>query len=473
MVELRESTPTEQKTITKPETPILEQDGSKSRINSLKHILEKLRHKTPRPEISPTPNPDFLIPIMDITYKEFNKKHPESSEQMQIVLKEVQGLAIKNFTVHESIIYPGVSFSYTKLPVNADLIQKIAPIDKSQSPEPETPEDTNQENSAEAKPPKDRVIFLFVPFAPPPDGSGLSPLDMGIDRVMRNIPRVAHALKNGETPPNIDIYCIGTPIGFAGKSTEEYRDAIIKDGLAANGKMYGAFMNEKLKGMDPENTYVLAQGASMGAINADQAVMYLSPEFKKHTQILLDVPAGHHEPITPPWTQKPTIVNPRGIQTASMLGAETTFRMLTDPKMKDQGERAKRLYEYLSKEKNIAPDNSSQTKLKLRCLYETGLKLVKGSPLNTDVNRTYIRSGTFDPLSTGPLRIGERVASNALNKAKKYLGLGEIKGITSVKKKGRSLEFPYNTSHFWAYTRRFNRWEQAFKYCKGLSQPKT
>ncbi|MDO8486775.1 MAG: hypothetical protein Q7S45_00565 [Candidatus Curtissbacteria bacterium] len=388
-------------------------------------------------EFTSRPNPDFKTQTCFMTLREINKQKPEIAPDMQTILEEIERQSIDNFAIYESKEFPGVAFSYTKLTVTPEIVKKIAG-ENYRLPD-SNPQDQNPEN---------RVIFEFGVFTPPPNGHALSLLDMPIDRFIRNIPKVFHT-KEGHIPPTIDIYALGSPIGYGGTVTPEYLEALIKNGLEANGRIYGEFMNEKLRDLDPKNTHVLAQGASMGAINADQAVLHLLPDFKEQTQVLLDVPAGHHNP---------KLVNRlKGLQTAVMFGAETGTRMLFDPKMKGLGNRTKKLYQYLSQAKNIPADGSDQTRLKWRCLYETGLKLVKGSPLE-ESQRHFIRAGIYDPLTTGPKRFFDTY--RRWNKNIVFKGIGH------------SLEFPIATTHFWFYTQRFNRWERIIKNCKGIKETK-
>lgn len=450
-----------------------------------------LSQKEPLGEIQPKPLPDFKIPICYMTYREITKQKPEIAKEMKIVLDFIDEKSVDNFNIHHSRIFPGVAFSYTVISVTPELISKLTGQNYNLVKNTNQSADTLAQNND--KKPENRKIFIYTPFAPPPDGNGLSGLDAGIDRLIRNIPKVASALEKGQTPPQIDTYCLGTPVGFGGHATVEYRDELLKNGFDTNGKLYGEFMNDQLQGLDPENTYVLAQGASMGAINASNAVKYLTPEFRKgledkgavkRTQLLLDVPAGHHNP---------RLINRlKGVQTALGLGAETLARVIGDPKMKGQGKRPKRLYKYLSEAKNIPQDNLSQTLLKIDCLlFKTGLKLVKGSPLNTE-NRSFVRYAIFDPLTTGPVRAydvlnhkGQFVTTHSMARrsTKEHKNDAEYqnnpypiekaKVNIPAKQVGRSLQFPSQGTHYWAFTNRmFERWEQIFKYCQSKNPEK-
>jgi hypothetical protein len=429
---------------------------------------------SPKPAQTETlsrPQPNFLIPTCDMTFKEIERGKPEISWQMQIILEEVEKQALENFKINESTVYPGVSFSSTTISVTPQIVKQIA----SQNPDSSISQiDLNQLKYS----PKTRLNVGFGPFAPPPEGHALGLLDMAIDRFTRNLARIAQAMKKGEPIPKVEIITVGTPVGYGGKVTGEYLKDLIKDGFETNGKLFGEFLNEVTSEVDLENLSLLVQGASMGTVNADKAASHLPQTLRDKTLVLLDAPAGHHSPhLKDRWKLK-------GTQTIVGFGAETIVRMASDRRLKGQGKRTKDFYTYLEQTKNIPKDNRSQTMMKWAALGETAFRLGWGSEIDTEHVGTTLRSGIYDPLTARPSRIFEirkkinQPVETHYQKRRKnhpeeyhdetieYLSPDKSKINMPIQQRGKALEFPYSNSHYWFYTRRFNRWQKIIEYCQ-------
>ena len=114
--------------------------------------------------------------------------------------------------------------------------------------------------------PKHYVYFLQPALNPSPAGNAYSVLDLGIDRFIREISRVTGAMKRGENPPAVDIYLVGAPQAFGGQVTNEWIDAIKKDGFGPHGKLYAEFMENHLPKEETElaRTRITMQAVSKG-----------------------------------------------------------------------------------------------------------------------------------------------------------------------------------------------------------------
>lgn len=441
--------------------------------------MVELQEGSPRPTQPETlirPQPNFRIPNCDMTFKEIQRNKPEISEEMQLILEEVEKQALENFSIYQSKAYPSVAFSFTKISVTPEIVKKIAQA----NPQSEL---ANIDTDKITYSSQTRLNVGFGPFAPPPEGHALGLLDMATDRFIRNLARIAQAMKKGEPIPKVEIITVGTPVGYGGKVTKEYLIDLIKDGFETNGKLFGEFLNDVTSEIDLENLSLLVQGASMGTVNADKAANHLPQELRDKTLVLLDAPAGHHSPrLKNRWKLK-------GTQTIAGFGAETAWRMAFDHRLKGQGKRTKDFYAHLAQTKNIPKDNRNQTIMKWLALGETGIRLGWGSEIDTNHVGTTLRSGIYDPLTTRPGRIFEirkkigqpvetayqkrrkKHPEEYANKKIKYPSLDQAKINLPTRKHGKALEFPYSNTHFWFYTKRFNRWQKIIQYCQSEKNP--
>lgn len=433
------------------------------------------------PRLDPTetltrPQPNFRIPTCDMTFKEIQRNKPEISGQMQIILEEVERQALENFTIYKSETYPGVSFSYTRILVTPEIVKKIAQLD----PQSELADIDLDKLTYSSK---TRLNVGFGPFAPPPEGHALGLLDMATDRFIRNLARIAQAMKKGEPIPKVEIITVGTPVGYGGTTTKEYLKDLIKDGFETNGKLFGELLNKLTAGIDLENLSLLVQGASMGIVNADKAANHLPQALRDKTLVLLDAPAGHHSPhLKDRWRLK-------GTQTILGFAAETGVRMATDRRLKGQTKRTKDFYAYLAQTKDIPTDNRKQTLMKWLALGENAWNLGWGTEIDTEHVGTTLRSGIYDPLTARPGRIleirrkiGQPVETayqkrrkehpEDYNDAKeKYPSPDQAKINLPTRHRGKALEFPYTNTHFWFYSKRFNRWQKIIEYCQSEKKP--
>ncbi|OGF81078.1 hypothetical protein A2930_00715 [Candidatus Giovannonibacteria bacterium RIFCSPLOWO2_01_FULL_45_34] len=406
--------------------------------------------ETIEPQKESQEKPKLHTPYYEVTLKEFAEAHPEKAEAMKTVLDEIDKQGIKNFDVFRSEAMPGVAFSHTKLTITPELINKLSKNSNVAETEPQAKED-DVEGKEEKTDAKRQDYFLFTAFAPPPDGHAFTVQDVAIDRYIRLLPRVAGALKRGEKPPEVNVHLLGAPTGMGGAVTEEWIENIKKNGLDAHAKLYSEFIN----GQEPENgkdVHVVLQGVSKGAVVAEKTSKYLSEKLQKNTQRLLDNPAGEHEQKEM-WT--------KGKQVVQGLAAETLWRMVADSKMKDLMKLGGPFAEKLAEEKNIPKDGNEQKKLKLKAALAEGLALFKGSPLNTENTRSFIRRGIYDPLTFTPKRLFDIWRKG-----------GKEKGSFPMFQKGRSLEVPFKSlGHFFFYNR-FDRWNKILGYSENAAEKK-
>lgn len=399
------------------------------------------------PEIS---KPDLRTPYCVAMMEKAEKKIPDVKQEMKIILGEIDRQAVDNFGLFKPVQFPGTEISYIKLTVGADLIHKIA------GAESELPID--QEGASG----KNEIAFLFTAMGKPPDGNAFTAQDMGIDRFIRNIPKVAHAIKRGEPVPNVEIYLLGSGTGYGEKASQNLIDQINERGLEVRGEIYAEFIEKALAGKDLGNTSVLLQGVSMGTTTADKTFDHLPDPIKGITQRLFDNPAGTHNPST-----LSNVV--RGGQAIAGLGAEFAARELLDPVAKALGRTKIPFRNYLYEQKGIKEDTPLEKKAKDDLFRAAGFKLVQGSPLNTD-ERSYIRRGIKDPLTTTPARI----INVAMRKGRK-IQTHEGKEATiqvPMDQKGRALEVPINRTHFFIYEN-FPRWKQIINDCKNVGDSQT
>ena len=165
------------------------------------------------------------------------------------MLREIDTQGVENFASFRSEKFPGVAFSYTKFTVTPELIQELS----TQKVREGIPQEHRVKSGENAMPEKtegkeDRMeakrhdYFLFTAFSPPPDGHAFTVQDVGIDRYIRLIPRVAAALSRGEAPPEVNVYLLGAPTGLGGSVTPEWVESIKKSGFERYGELYAEFV---------------------------------------------------------------------------------------------------------------------------------------------------------------------------------------------------------------------------------------
>jgi hypothetical protein len=391
------------------------------------------------------------------------KEIPGNEKGMKIILEDIDSQAVDNFGLFKPEKYPGTEISYVKLSVTPDLVKKIATSgissENGSATSAETPEDPDKKNE---------VAFLFTAMGKPPDGNAFSAEDMGIDRFIRFIPRVAKAIKDGAPIPNVDIYLMGSGTGYGEKVSQDYVDEIKKRGLDVRGETYSEFIQDVLKGKDLNDTNLLIQGVSMGTTTADLTFNNLPDDLKQISHRLFDNPAGTHNP---------NVINKwRGLQAAAGVALEFVQKQAFNPVARTLGRTRSAFVEYLSKQKNLAPDTADEKRLKNDLFGAAGFRLLEGAPLrvgsqeDTDEQRwnerrPYIRRGLYDPLTTTPLRVVE-ITRRQGKPIETHSGEQSTIKVP-METKGRALETPFKGTHFFMYEN-FDRFNTIIEYCKKL-----
>jgi hypothetical protein len=415
--------------------------------------MERLRYIPPEEEvkfeIETNESKELHTPYYGVTLEAFSKEFPEQRAEMKTVLDEIDKQSIENFAAYKSEAMEGVSFSYTKLSITPEIMsrlsQKSDPAEhlgaNNFSDEMAREEEANGEEETAAK---RQDYFLFCAFGLPPDGTAFTAGDIAIDRFIRLMPRVARPMKKGEEIPEVNIYVLGAPTGFAGSVTQEWIDQVKENGLETHAKLYAEFI-KKHEPEDDSNRHIVLQGVSKGAVVAEKTSKYLPEEVQKNTQRLLDNPAGDHKPGQ----------YIKGAEVLAGMVGETVARVLFDkdmmqPLMKVGGP----FLDKLSEKTGIAKDDKEQSKLKLKAALAEALALIKGSPMDTESTRSFIRQGIGDPLSFSPKRLYE-------------IWKKEDEGVgIPMFSKGKTLEVPFKGKHFFIYNR-YNRWNKVLEYVEG------
>lgn len=401
----------------------------------------------------------FRAPYCNAIFEEFSKKVPEKKDALATVFGEFDKQAVGNFGSFESTIHTGVMFSFTKVSVTPELIKRLSDsssgtsiVDNQSAANIEQPEEEGREEGVDAS---RQNYYLFTAFGVPPGSNAFTVSDIGLDRFIRLMPRVARAVRAGEVPPEINIYLLGSPYGFGGKVTQEWIDSLGKNGFAEEGRMYAEFIEKHESTGDRGKKHIVLQGKSKGAIIADETSKLLSPELQNITQRLLDSPAGHHNPNTiMRWF--------KGAQVAIGLSAETIFHLLSDDLLKSVAKQDAPFLAWLSKAAKIAEDDPVQKSLKKKAAFAEGWLTIKGSPLDTEKNRSFIRQGLLDPLTFSPKRWLLTWGKRLFNKNKYFFH-----------DEGRALQASYNSGHF-SLHKRFDRWKTILDFCQNpnkISKP--
>lgn len=389
------------------------------------------------------PNAELTAPYVAAIRSEAKSKIEGHDRSLDIVFDEINKQAIEGFEINYSEKFPGVSFSSVHLSVTPELIKKINPqIAISQQPDK----------------PEHYVYFLQPAFGKGESGNPYTVLDLGIDRFIREMPRITGALRRGELPPVIDIYLVGAPQAFGGKVTPEWVKDVRKRGFEPHGELYAEFMQKQLP-TDPgeiEKTRIIMQGVSKGASTSVATSRNLPEELKKKTQRLYDGPVGIHKRNLPSQIVKSAnmIAGMAGEMAARKIGTI----LGTDITSKSLSQTEPQFYKDMAAKFNLSQDDAEQSKLKASCLFPEVLALAKGNPVD-ESERTFIRKPEFDPsnLDLGNL---SRILLNDLDFSgrKKFIGSGGLGKISNVPT-SRKL-------HFYAHKKSFERWGQIMEHAE-------
>lgn len=380
----------------------------------------------------------------EVIRDEFNKEFPEHSQAMNAVIEEFSKQVMEKWPAFNSSRYPGVTFNYTKIPVTENLIRDISP---NTYPSPE-----NQEKAS-----KKDIQFLFSAFTPPADSHPLAATDMAVNDIIRALPRVANGLKRGETPPQIDIVLVGSPAAPGAQTTEEFYNDVRQKGFEAHGELYAEFIEHMLQ--DEPSATARLHGVSKGAVVADESYSHLSERLRQRTQVLLDNPAGTHSP-------RQRFV--KGTQVLAGLVGELAVKTLGDTTTKETNKKAKAFREAMEEAQQFPSDSLEQKKQKNRLVLQEGLKLIKGSPLDTEHNRLFIRKGFKDPLTTGITYINQ-----IQDKIRELVEKGYTNPNFVAFDEGKSITVPTeHGTHFYIYKDTIKKkWNNIFTFVKNNPNP--
>jgi|SRR3989344_2195063 len=414
--------------------------------------ISDMRESAPTPERSRSPEEvgEFRTPFCNVTLKEFVKSYPEQREALRTVLKEIDTQAIENFDVFHSKEFPDVSFSYSRLTVTPEIVKKLATQNSPDTVPAPTDAETDEkvEGKEEGLNAKRHDYFLFAALVLPPDGHAFTAQDLAIDRYIRLMSRVAAALSRGETPPEVNVYLLGAPTGLGGSVTPEWKKKLEENGFEEYGKLYAEFIkqhepSDPAQGKEP---HIVLQGASKGAIVAEKTSHYLPEKLLAHTQRLLDNPIGDH-------TDQPRVIRwLKGAQIAPGFAIEFMHHKSSDI-MKGLMAQGGVFIKYLSKEKGIPEDGKEQASLKRWTAAAEVLAFIKGTPLDTEKTRSFIRRGISDPVTYSSQREHEVRE--------------KIEGGTRIPffQRGRSVEVPFKGRHMFIYDR-YHRWSTILDFAK-------
>lgn len=420
--------------------------------------------------------------------KDIENKRPPHTQETLAVLKEIDKQALQSVGLFESETFPGTKLSYTMLEVSPSVIQRIF------TPEREDP-------FAESDTPPSESWFLFGGFDKPPRGGAHHGLDMGMDRFFRSLGKAGRSLREGEKTGPIYIYSLGSGTGIGEVVTQAYIDSInTKDGFDGRGKVGAEFIQKALKGTGAdENTKVGLEGVSMGTTTVDATLAHLPSELAERAMKRLISPAGIHSPKH----------IHRTVQLAS-VGLEDIYRKTFSEPMKFMKRQAEPSFNArLSAQ--FPPGSPEQEKLKKQLATKSGQLLFKGNPLKKEAHRYYISSGMYDPLTTGPKKMIEGIVAKKrarvtpsqkafkklllqraqLNNHPDPLMQSELDSQiayyknnvfltrdsrkpqatgTYAKSEGRSIDIPFNHTHYFGFTNSYERWGKLAEFAKNSAK---
>lgn len=420
----------------------------------------------------------FVRIARNITREKLPGQHTESFDMtFDEINRQITG---EGLFLHRSKIYEGVSFLAGHLQITPELIEKIAKTRQSK-PGYEPPARQKETPNEEPKEPKIEhyVYFIEPAFGKPPDGSALSALDLAIDRFIKEMPKVAAAIRRGEKPPTIDIYMLGGPAALGASVTKEFVDEVKQSGFEPYGKLYAEFVEQYLS-IDKDTlskTKVVLQGASKGTITTDQTFKSLSSQIKDdlkgRLQLLYDNPAGTHD------TQK-SVLNRKTVR----LGVGTASELLRRERSHDIPAAAfagqKQFYDDILRAKRIPQDSKEQKKLKGELFLRGEVKTIaKGTPLDSS-QRAFVRISTTDPVNPDfeNKRRVDQIRDEEREKLKDAGRLGlKPKPTRGIIAKQNGSELVFATAHTyhnypWERSVLSGSWSQKMEFVENTPLPK-
>lgn len=389
----------------------------------------------PTPEVNL--HPIVRSPHFDSVIGEVREKSPEIRDEVQHILESIDRQGLENLALVDIEEFNGLRIPITRINVNSVVGENYPSLKGGAEDDPQKA--------------KKEVFFIFRGFAPSPAGHPFTSWPTIYDRVISSMPKIAHAVKAGEQPPEIDIYSLGSPIGLGGKVSKDWPASVRRIGYAAHGKAYAGLIKGLVDGNkdDSAHTRITFNGVSAGATVAEQTFRRLSPEGYK-INLLLDNPVNTENYPNP-------VRRLRGVQQAAMYLGEYLVRGGFNRRAKMEAEGAKRFnsaYQKVLEEKfGEKADDDAQKRLKLWAVGWEEWSLVKGTPLSTE-SRAFVRRGYKDPLSFKPWDL--------------LKGLRKSKGLTSYGQIGKVSNFAINQTHFIERVR-VDQWKRAITYCKDVA----
>lgn len=340
-----------------------------------------------KPEVkSPVQNP-LEAPYVRIVKDVVKRRIPEHQRSLGIVLDEInRQVTGEGVFIYESKIeYPGVKFLGLHLSITPDLIAKITGQELPQFSEPDKTR------------PERQFYFIQPALSPKSQRSGFGSLDVGIDRFIRELPKVVKAIREGKTPPTIDIYMVGDPAAFGGTTTSAFKKDFARHGFETYGKLFAEHMQDVLDPVDLDTSRVVLHGVSIGGVTADRTSRHLTEYIDTRIQRIYDNTGGNHN-----WLRAPIKALNLGIGMSAELGARFFFGDIKNSAFSKQGE----FYKWLAKEKGIETKGSW-------LLYAMEIVGLGIGTLPDESKRAFERISTPDPININLANLVE-VARNGL-----------------------------------------------------------
>jgi hypothetical protein len=390
------------------------------------------------------PEQERLVATYVSTMQSEAKDKIGHEKSLGIIFDEINRQALDSFGTFTSGIYSSkdgrVSFSTIKLSVTPELVKKLQIDSIAQPPPDETQQDAK------------RIIYFLEPaFGMGKTGNAFSVLDIGIDRFIREIPKVAYAMQHGLPVPQIDIFLMGSPLALGGTVSQDWIYEVEDHGFDAHGNLYGEFIKANIPD-NLENTKIIINGADKASVTAERTYHQLPDEIKEHTQALFDIPVGHHAQIPPLQIIK-------ALNMGIGIAGEYAARRLFDRTTKDLTRTEGKFWKDLARLKNIPEDEKGQGRLKFFAFLAEIRRLVKGTKPDYE-ERGYYRAPDFDPTN---LKL-----EGMINGLVDRLGGRE----RFVRNRGEKLFFPTSRkAHCFPWKDGFHRWKQVLQFAEGRENP--
>lgn len=173
---------------------------------------------TERQEKSPLPK----VPLFVAIEREAIKNNPDHEEAIKRTFDIMNRQFLENYAVFSPEGQKGVSFAYTTLVIDKQVIEQIGDLPDAGNLKPQVN--------------KNEECFIEPAFALPMEGDPSHSADEAAYLYLQKLTTVAKAMERGEDPGYVKIHVFGQPEGLGGSVSSEFFRSMLTSRFNEHGK---------------------------------------------------------------------------------------------------------------------------------------------------------------------------------------------------------------------------------------------